>query len=436
MNPKPRRPVVFSRPDPGTIRNLADTLRQESTGAGFLLAGAIVALVWANSPWGYLYTELSETVVGPHAAHLDLTVADWAKDGLLTIFFFTVGLELKREMVVGQLRRFSTAIVPVAAAVGGMAMPAFVYWLVGAVQGSDAMAGWAIPVATDIAFAVAVLSAFGSNLPSALRAFLLTLAVADDLLGIIVIAVFYSEGISLVWLAGSIAAVAVYLWLVRRRRPAAIALFALALIAWYCMHRSGVHSTIAGVLLGFATPAKPTRRQAPGAQARTEHYEHWWRPISSGVAVPIFALFAAGVALNPAALKSAALDPAAQGVVGGLILGKPVGIFLTTFALVALTRATLDESVRWRDLVAIGCVGGVGFTVSLLIGELAFAPGSAHEDAIKAGVLFGSLGAAALGAILLSARSRWYSRHVSLALEEEEAVDEGDLDLVVPDEDE
>jgi NhaA family Na+:H+ antiporter len=428
--------VVFGRPGPGALRNLADTLRQESTGAGFLLAGAIVALVWANSPWRESYRTVSQTVLGPSSLQLDLTAADWAKDGLLTIFFFTVGLELKREMVVGQLRRLATAIVPVVAAVGGMAVPAFLYWLVGALQGSDAMNGWAIPVATDIAFAVAVLSAFGRALPSALRAFLLTLAVADDLLGIVVIALFYSEGISLGWLAGALAAAAAYLGLVRRRRPPPLVLFGLALVAWYCMHRSGVHSTIAGVLLGFATPAEPTRWQTPRSVPRTEHYEHWWRPISSGLAVPVFALFAAGVALDPAALKAAALDPAAQGVVAGLVIGKPVGIFLTTFALVALTRAVLDESVRWRDLIAIGCVGGVGFTVSLLIGELAFAPGSAHEEAIKAGVLFGSLGAAVAGSVLLTLRSRWYRRHAWLPVEEAEAVDEGDLDLTVPDDDE
>ncbi|MDR0594681.1 MAG: Na+/H+ antiporter NhaA [Bifidobacteriaceae bacterium] len=435
--PSPRRRwTAFGRPGPSTIRNLGDTLRQESAGAGFLLAGAVVALIWANSPWGGAYTALAETVVGPRAWHLDLTVADWATDGLLTVFFFVVGLELKREMVVGQLRRLATAIVPVVAATGGMALPALIYWLVNTLRGSQAMSGWAIPVATDIAFAVAVLSAFGRGLPSALRAFLLTLAVADDLLGIVVIAVFYSGGVSVAWLAGSLGAVAVYLLLVRRRRPWAWALFALALAAWYCMHRSGIHSTIAGVLLGFATPARPTPSQGQRSTPRTDHYEHWWRPISAGLAVPVFALFAAGVHLSPADLRAAALDPAAQGVVAGLIVGKPLGIFLTTFALVALTRAALDPAVRWPDIAAVGCVGGIGFTVSLLIGELAFAAASPHEAAVKAAILFGSLGAAAIGAVLLAVRARWHRRHRDLAWEAAEAVDEGDIDLAVAPDDE
>jgi NhaA family Na+:H+ antiporter len=193
-----------------------------------------------------------------------------------------------------------------------------------------------------------------------------------------------------------------------------------------------VHSTISGVLLGFATPALATRHQPASATPRADRYEHWWRPVSSGLAVPVFALFAAGVALDPSALGRAAADPAAQGVAAGLVLGKPVGIFLTTFALVALTKARLDPAVRWADVAAVGCVGGVGFTVSLLIGELAFSPDSPHQAAVKAGVLFGSLGAAVLGAVWLALRARWHRRHHDLAWAAEEAVDQGDLELESP----
>lgn len=394
------------------MRNLADTLRDESWGAALLALGALAALIWANSPAGASYREISETVIGPHWGELDLTVAEWAQDGLLTIFFFTVGLELKRELVVGELRRISTAIVPVVAAIGGMAVPALVYAAINAAQPGGSMHGWAIPVATDIAFAVAVLGAFGRSLPAALRAFLLTLAVADDLLGIVVIAVFYAAGIQLIWLVGALGAIAVYAWLVRRARPPAILACLIVVAAWYCMHRSGVHATIAGVLAGFATPALMTRRRRPDELIpRTDRYEHWWRPISAAFAVPVFALFAAGVELNPAALRAAALDPTAQGVVAGLVIGKPVGIFLTTFALVALSRAALDPAIRWADLYAVATVGGIGFTVSLLIGKLAFAPDSAHEAAIKAGVIFGSLAAALIGAALLIWRAAWHRRH-------------------------
>jgi NhaA family Na+:H+ antiporter len=418
------------------LRNLADTLRQESWGAGLLLAGAVVALVWANSPWGESYRTLSETEIGPNWGHLNLSLAEWAGDGLLTIFFFTVGLELKREMAVGQLRRLSTAIVPVVAAVGGMAVPALCYVAVNLASPEGALEGWAIPVATDIAFAVAVLSAFGRGLPAALRAFLLTLAVADDLLGIVVIAVFYSDGIDLLWLGGALAAVAVYAILTRLRRPPALICVIVVALAWYCMHSSGVHATIAGVLAGFATPALAVKRHRPNERSsRAERYEHWWRPVSAGLAVPLFALFAAGVELSPAALGQAASDPTAQGVVAGLVAGKPVGIFLTTFALVKLSRAALDSAIRWADLFAVAAVGGIGFTVSLLIGKLAFAPGSPHEAAIKAGVLFGSLGAAVLGASLLAWRASWHRRHPCPEYDEEEAVDAADLDLIEPEED-
>ncbi|MDR2252875.1 MAG: Na+/H+ antiporter NhaA [Bifidobacteriaceae bacterium] len=427
---KPPAKAVLRRPEPATLRNLGDTLRQESWGAALLLAGAIAALVWANSPWAESYRALSQTRFGPRWGHLDLTMAEWAEDGLLTVFFFTVGLELKREMVTGQLRRLATAIVPAVAAVGGMAAPALVYLALNIGRPGGAVEGWAIPVATDIAFAVAVLSAFGRSLPSALRAFLLTLAVADDLLGIVVIAVFYSSGIDVAWLAGAICATAAYWALARLRRPPAVVLFLVVAVSWYCMHRSGVHATIAGVLAGFATPALPVKRPRPTErEPRAERFEHLWRPVSAGLAVPVFALFAAGVEVSPSALAAAAADPTAQGVVAGLVLGKPVGIFVTTFALVALTRATLDPAVRWGDLFALSTVGGIGFTVSLLIGRLAFPAASPHEAAIKAGVLFGSLGAAVIGAALLTWRGSWRRRHPSLQHAAEGAVDEADIDL-------
>jgi len=401
-------PRVGGRLTPGGLRNLADTLRAENAGAILLLLGAVVALLWANSPWSAGYDTLSETVVGPAALHLDLTVAQWATDGLLAIFFFVVGLELKREMVDGQLRRPSTAIVPILAAVGGMAVPALVYTVVN-LQAGGSSDGWAIPVATDIAFAVAVLTVFGKRLPTALRAFLLTLAVVDDLLGIIVIAVFYAVGLQIVWLAVSLATIGVFAVLVRRRTSAWV-LVPLAVMAWAFMHMSGVHATIAGVILGFTVPALARKGETI---SRAERLEHLWRPVSAGVAVPVFALFAAGVSMSPAALASAVSDPAAQGVALGLVLGKPVGILLATFLLVKLTKATLDPSVRWPDLAAVSVVAGIGFTVSLLIGELSFAADSPHSENVKAAILLGSLTAAALGAALLTWRTRVQARRTA-----------------------
>lgn len=388
---------------PGGRRNFADTLRAENTGAILLLSGAVVALIWANSPFSESYRALSSFSFGPSALHLDLSVAQWATDGLLAIFFFVVGIELKREMVDGELRRPATAIVPILAAVGGMAVPAVVYSVINTLSSAGDPNGWAVPVATDIAFAVAVLTIFGKGLPTALRAFLLTLAVVDDLLGIVVIAVFYANGLSFVWMAAAVVAIGVFAVLVRRRGGASPwLLIPLAVLAWAFMHASGIHATIAGVTLGFTVPALARTGETTSL---AERYEHAWRPISAGFAVPIFALFAAGVAMSPSALADAASTPAAQGVFFGLVLGKPVGILLATWLLVTFTGAALDASLRWLDLVAVACVGGVGFTVSLLIGELSFTPGTPTSEAVKAAVLLGSLTAAAIGGGLLSWRS-------------------------------
>jgi len=416
-----RRRAVLGRLTPGGRRNFIDTLRAENSGSKLLLLGTVVALVWANSPWSGAYASLSATTFGPASLQLDLTLAQWATDGLLAIFFFVVGLELKREMVEGQLRKPATAIVPILAAVGGMAIPALVYMAV-VVMRDGPSEGWAIPVATDIAFAVAVLTIFGSRLPTALRAFLLTLAVVDDLLGIVVIAIFYADGLAFAWLGAAFVAIALFGWLVRTGKVPAWVLIPLAITAWVLMHRSGVHATIAGVMLGFAVPVRRLHGQRIGL---AERYEHLWRPVSAGLAVPVFALFAAGVSLDPGDLASAAGDAATQGVALGLVIGKPVGILLATFLLIRFTRANLDPTVRWWDLVAVSAVAGIGFTVSLLIGELSFAEGSPYSEHVKAAILFGSLVAAVIGGALLTWRSRVHVRdhdltesEVSVELEE------------------
>jgi NhaA family Na+:H+ antiporter len=397
---------AFSSLSPGGRRNFTDTLRAENAGAILLAVGTVLALIWANSPWRDLYTDLSSTVVGPAGLHLNLSIANWATDGLLTIFFFVVGLELKREFVTGQLRNPATAAVPIIAAVGGMITPAAVYTLVNLAHGGPSMGGWAIPVATDIAFAVAVLTLFGRSLPIALRAFLLTLAVVDDLLGIVVIAVLYAEGLAFGWLGAAFLTIGVLALLTRRHVPGLV-LVPLAVLAWFCMHRSGVHATIAGVLIGFTVPALARAGQD---RSVAERWEHRWRPVSAGLAVPVFALFAAGVSLSPAALAGTLTEPAAQGVILGLVIGKPLGIMLATFCLITLTRAALDRTVAWLDLFAVTVVSGIGFTVALLIGELSFAPGAPQSEPVKAGILIGSLVSAVIGGLLLTWRSRAHRR--------------------------
>ncbi|TKR26676.1 Na+/H+ antiporter NhaA [Cellulomonas hominis] len=397
---------LFGALTPGGLANLLDTLRAERTGGVLLLAGALVALLWANSPWSASYTTISETVVGPAALHLDLSLAAWATDGLLAIFFFVVGVELKREIVDGELRRPGTAVVPVVAAVGGMAVPALLYLLANSSAVGGEPQGWAVPTATDIAFAVAVLSVVGRSLPASLRAFLLTLAVVDDLLGIVVIAVVYTDGLRLVWFAASLVAVALFAALVRVRRPGFAghaALVALAVTAWALMHASGVHATIAGVLLGLTAPALAR----PGETSSVaERLEHRWRPVSAGFAVPVFALFAAGVPLSGDAFAEAVADPVARGVALGLVVGKPVGILAATWLVARFTRATLAPDLHWRDIAAVGMLAGIGFTVSLLIGELAFGAGDPHTEHLKVAILLASTTAALLGGVALAVRDR------------------------------
>jgi len=401
-------------------RRISEILRKETVGGALLLVATVVALIWANSPWSGGYAALRDLEVGPAALHLELSLGTWAADGLLAVFFFVVGLELKREFVSGDLRDPRRAALPILAAVGGMAVPALVYTAVAARAGGDAVNGWAIPTATDIAFALAVLAVVGTQLPAALRTFLLTLAVVDDLLAVTVIAVFYTQGVHVVPLAGSLAVVGLFAVAVQRRVRAWWVLLPLAVTAWVLMHESGVHATVAGVLLGFTVPVLRSAR-AGGPQAGpglAEHFEHRFRPLSAGVAVPLFAFFAAGVTVGGlGGLRSSLSDPVALGIVAGLVVGKTVGIFGTTWLVSRLTRARLDPSLAWLDVLAVAALGGVGFTVSLLIGELAF-DSPMRAEHVKVGVLTGSLLAATVAAALLRSRNRAYRR-----LAQEESAD-------------
>ena len=393
---------------------MLDTLRTEKAGGALLLLGALVALVWANSPARDAYQDLRHVVIGPDFMHLNLSLEHWATDGLLTIFFFVVGLELKREMVTGELRRPATAAVPIIAAIGGMAVPAAIYAAVNATAADGQLHGWAIPTATDIAFAVAVLAVVGRNLPNSLRAFLLTLAVVDDLLAIVVIALFYGVDLEPAWLIASLVAAGLFAVALHRRITSPLVLLPLAVTAWVFMHASGIHATIAGVVLGFCVPALARRGEA---ESLAERMEHRWRPISAGFAVPVFALFAAGVSLDPAALGRAAQDPVAQGVAIGLVAGKPIGILLATWAIARVTRTPLTRGVGWSDILGLGMVAGIGFTVSLLIAALAFGEGSTRHDNVRAAILIASLTSAVLGSAMLGWRDRYHQNLVVPPLE-------------------
>jgi NhaA family Na+:H+ antiporter len=392
-------------------QRIAAVLRKETVGGALLLVAAAIALVWANSPWGEAYAALRDTRIGPASLHLDLSLGTWAADGLLAIFFFVAGLELKREFVAGDLREPRRAALPVAAAVGGMVVPAlfFVLFNLGGPEG--ALRGWAIPSATDIAFALAVLAVISTHLPSALRTFLLTLAVVDDLLAIVVIAVFYTDELNVPALLLSLLPLAVFGLLVQKRVRSWWLLLPLAAVTWVLMHESGVHATVAGVLLAFTVPV--VRSEAAGGPdagpGLAEHFEHLLRPLSAGVAVPVFAFFSAGVSVGGLTGLGASLgDSIAIGIMVGLVAGKAIGITAATWAVSRFTRAQLDESLGWPDVLGLSLLGGIGFTVSLLITELAYGAESASYDHAKVGILAGTVLAALLATVLLRLRNKRY----------------------------
>ena len=395
MNPSPRKRLVFADLSLDESTFLGDLLRREAFGGGVALVAAAVALVWVNSPWGSSYDALRELQVGP------LDLEHWAADGALAIFFFVAGLELKREFVVGSLRRPADAAVPMVAALCGVAVPAAIFLLVNSGP-AGSPEGWAIPAATDIAFALAVLAVVGSNLPTALRAFLLTLAVVDDLVVVLIIAVFYTESLHLAALG--LAGVACLAWLVlqhlRVRSP--LVYVPLAVLTWWLVHESGVHATIAGMALGLLTRVRPDPEEE---HSPAERLEHLLDPLSSVVAVPFFALLSAGVVLD--AGSGLASDPVVIGVVLGLVLGKPIGVFGGAYLVTRLTSAQLNDDLGWRDIGGVAMLAGVGFTVALLVSDLSFTGDTL--TAAKTAVLAGSLVSAVLGALALGHRDRFHA---------------------------
>ncbi|TFD75875.1 Na+/H+ antiporter NhaA [Cryobacterium psychrophilum] len=420
---------LFRRGGYAEFLRISAILRKETVGGGILLLATVAALIMANTPLADTYFAARDFKFGIESLHLNLSVGTWAADGLLAVFFFLAGLELKREFVAGDLRSVNRAIVPVAAAVGGVIVPALIFTLINLNGGREALRGWAIPTATDIAFAVAVLAVIGSRLPAALRIFLLTLAVVDDLLAIAIIAFFYTSEISFLLLFLAFIPLALY-WILShkfshffgtRAWAAWTILLPLGFIVWALVHGSGVHATVAGVLLGFAVPVVRSRRgggpdAGPGL---AETLEHRLRPLSSGFAIPIFAFFSAGVAIGGAeGMLRAITDPVAIGIVVALVVGKPIGVLLATWIVTKTTKATLDPDLAWIDVTGVAVLAGVGFTVSLLISELGYGQGSPHDDHAKVAILVGSLLAALLAAVILRGRNQHYAE-----VAEKEALD-------------
>ena len=438
--PTPRADRPVSTVTSVIVEPLQAFLHTEVAGGLFLLVAAIAALIWANSPAHESYEALWETPlaisVGPFAIAEELR--HWVNDLLMAFFFFVVGLEIKRELVLGQLRDIRAASLPLICALGGMIVPAVIYTLING--GGPGSSGWGVPMATDIAFAVGVLALVGTRAPAGLKVFLLTLAVADDLGAIAVIAIFYTQGLEATWL-GLAALTIVAVLLLRRFGVRKYVWYVVAAaVLWLAIFESGVHATIAGVILGFLTPSRPLHppeavsalaerhlevlqtkpadgiadeeeqatllevarlsREGVSPLARLQSALHPW---TSFLVLPLFALANAGVNLSGASLGGIFNEPVTLGIILGLVVGKPVGVFLAATISVKLGIGRLPPGVGWLELLGVGLLAGVGFTVAIFIAGLAFTD-PALTDAAKMGILVASAAAGVIGAGFLAAR--------------------------------
>lgn len=378
---------------------IKEFLQTESAGSLALIGATLIALLWANSPLSDSYFELwhRTLTVGSGPLGISEDLQHWVNDGLMAIFFFVVALEIKRELVIGELRNPRTAALPVALAAGGMVVPALIFTALTA--GTPDVRGWAVPMATDIAFAIAALGLAGTRVPAGSRLLLLSLAIVDDLGAIVVIALFYSQGLSPKWLL-AVAATAVVILGMRRLNLASPMIYLLpGLALWYFTFRSGVHATLAGVALGLLTPTGGIKHRRP-----LEELEHRLHPYTSFLVLPLFALANAGVALGGRELGEALGSTLTWAVILGLFVGKPAGILLAGWAALRLRLATIPAGMGFRDLLPIGLVAGIGFTVSLFIAGLSFAGDSLDHS--KAGILLASLFSAAAGISVLFLRFR------------------------------
>jgi len=377
----------------------AQFIRSEVSGGIVLLIAAVAAIVWANAPFGDTYESFWHTnlSIGVGDFSISEDLQHWVNDALMAIFFFVVGLEIKRELVVGELNDRSKATMPIIAAIGGVALPAIIFVLVN--LGSSTLDGWAIPMATDIAFAVAVLAIMGSRIPAGVRLLLLSIAIVDDIIAITVIALFYTSDISLAWLALGLGGLLIVLAMQRFGVSRILPYVLIGAVVWLGFFESGVHATIAGVLLGLLTPAKPIR-----GKHVLEHLEHVLHPYSALLIVPLFALANAGIPLSGAILGDALADSLFWGIVLGLVLGKAFGISLSIFAAERFGWAKTPEGVERGHVWGIAALGGIGFTVSLFISQLAYETPEVIEIA-KIGIFAGSLISAAIGTVLLLRRT-------------------------------
>ncbi|HTH06856.1 MAG TPA: Na+/H+ antiporter NhaA [Ilumatobacteraceae bacterium] len=409
------------------VSPLRDFFHQEAAGGIVLVAATVIALIWANSPWKESYFHLWHThmsiTIGTHSIDLDLQ--EWVNDALMAIFFLVVGLEIKREVVEGELRDPRTAALPAIAAIGGMTVPALIYVAINA--GGAGVSGWGIPMATDIAMAIGVVSLLGSRVAPSLKLFLLALAIVDDIGAILVIAIFYSDDIDFGALSIAVVlvgAVALLRWLGVRY----VALYVVVGAAlWLAVFESGVHATIAGVILGLMAPTRPFRQRelideeslldvsTAEAAAQTamlaresvsvvEWMEHLLHPWTSFLIVPLFALANAGIPITSTTLSHAFSSRVTYGVLFGLVVGKFIGVVGASWIATRLGIGTMPRGATWRGIFGVGAVAGIGFTVSIFVAGLAFDDKPLLENDAKIGILAASIIAATIGSFVLARR--------------------------------
>lgn len=394
-------PLAISSTGAKVASILAQFNKLESSGGLLLLFCAAVGLIWANSPWSQTYFDIAKYPLGFSAfgTGIKMPVIYWINDGLMALFFLVVGLEIKRELVAGELSSFRTATLPVAAAIGGLAAPAIIYSALN--FGGPGAHGWGVPIATDIAFCLAVLSLLGKRAPIELKVFLTALAIVDDIGALCVIAVFYSSKIDFT-MAGSALLLTGGLIVMARAGVRNLVPYAIAgVILWLLVLNSGIHATIAGVILALCIPA---RAKTEGETSPLERAEHNLLPWSTHLAVPAFGLFNAGIAFGSSPFAALG-DPVGLGVILGLVVGKPVGILAAAWTAVKLGVAQLPGTISWSHLVGAGCLAGIGFTMSIFIAELAFSqPG--QVDIAKFAIMAASAASAMLGAAVLGLGER------------------------------
>lgn len=406
------------------LRPLSDFLRTEAASGLLLLLTVLVAIAWANGPWGQSYDHIWETDLGIDLGSRSFTLdlRHWVNEGLMVLFFFVIGLEVKWEITEGQFRDRRRALVPVMAAAGGMLVPAMIYASIN--QGTETISGWGIPMATDIAIVLGVLMLAGDRVPASLKTFLLALAIVDDIGAIAVIAFFYSDhGIDLTALAAAVAIVVTIAMLRRQRVQSSVVYVVLGAAVWCATLNAGIHATIAGVVLGLLTPSRPIQRYeyidadtlrdissyqaasetvalARSSVSSVEWLQHLLHPWSSYVVLPLFALANAGINIDASAVNDAFASREGLGAGIGLLFGKPIGILLFSFVAIHIWKTALPEGVGWTSLAGASVLAGIGFTLSMFISDLAFIDATASQNA-KLGVLLASITAGLTGFVLL-----------------------------------